>query len=136
MEVMGQGPNYFGALAELAKDVGATAAQVNERVTYKELMAQNTEQRREINMRMDKVESHLSDVLQNSANTIGARMSNLDARLDALGQRLESLAQMAANNSSRGNGSGKIVLGSITTTIGAAIGVGGYLLLRSFGVAF
>ena len=131
MADMGQGPNYFGAVADLARDVGGIAAQVNERVTYKELMAQNTQQRHEITSRIDKVEEHLSETVRQSVSTI-------ETRMETLTQRLEALAQLVATSNARSNtrpdGTGKVAVGSIATAIGAAIGVGGYLVLRAFGV--
>lgn len=128
---MGQGPNYFGAVADLARDVGGISAQVNERVTYKELMAQNTQQRHEITSRIDKVEEHLSETVRQSVSAI-------ETRMETLTQRLEALAQLVATSNARSNtrpdGTGKVAVGSIATAIGAAIGVGGYLVLRAFGV--
>ena len=121
----GQGPNYFGALAELAKDVGAISAQVVERVTYKELMAQNTEQRRELTAKLDKVEEHVTDNVTQSVAAI-------NARLEALAQRLEVMSQQPVQVRGRGGG---FVMGSFTTTVGAAIGITGLILLRAFGIS-
>lgn len=127
MDGAGQGhtPNYFAAVSDLARDVGGIEAQVNERVTYKELMAQNTQQRHEITSRIEKVEEHLSETMRQSVTT-------LEARIEAMSAQLTLLSQATA---ARSNGGGRVALGSMTTTLGAAVGVGGYLLLRSFGVA-
>lgn len=122
-----QGP--YGAIAELAKDVGAVSAQIGERVTYKELMTQNTEQRREITAKIDKVEEHLSETVRQSVDALSARIESLVARMEAYAQQQATLV-----TTQRG-GSGKFAVGSIATLAGSAIGVGGYLLLRSFGVA-
>lgn len=145
---MGQGPNYFGALAELAKDVGAAVAQINERVTYKELMTQNTEQRREISSKIDKVEERVLDTVRSSVIGLESRIDALTtrvtvtgdtsqqtmARLEALSSKLETLTSTLSLQRG-GFGGGKFAVGSIATLAGSAIGVGGYLLLRSFGVA-
>ncbi len=123
------GPNYFAAVADLAKDVGSVTAQVNERVTYKELMAQNTQQRGEISMRMDKVEENLSERVRQSVDALNLRLDALMDRMEAINQQ----QQQAHQNQSRGGG-GKFAVGSIATTMGAAVGVAFYLFLRSMGV--
>lgn len=130
--MQGQGPNYFGAVADLARDVGGVSAQINERVTYKELMAQNTQQRHELGSRIDKFEEHISE-------TVRASLSTLEARMESLSQRLETLATVVTTSNlnsgtKNADGSKKVVVGSVTTIIGAALGIGGFLLLRSFGV--
>lgn len=127
---MDQGPNYFGAIADLAKDVGAVKAQVDERVTYKELMLQNTQQRGEIAAKMDKIEAHISSSMASSNDA-------LNARLDALVERLDQLTQaQAAQLAYRpGGGGGRVTLGSIAGTLGAAAGVALYMLLRNLGIA-
>jgi hypothetical protein len=127
----GGSPNYFAAVADLARDVGGVSAQVNERVTYKELMAQNTQQRHEITSRIDKVESHLTGVVGQSVTTLEARIESLSTQINAM------TVQISALNSVRPGGvNAKVaVVGSLATTVGAAIGLGGYMILRSFGVA-
>jgi hypothetical protein len=127
-DMMGQGPNYFAAVADLARDVGGVSAQINERVTYKELMAQNTQQRHEITNRIDKVEEHLSETVRQSVSAI-------ETRMEGLTQRLEALATAVANsNPVPGGGGSRVFMGSVATTVGAAVAVAAYLLLRAFGV--
>jgi len=142
MDGMGQGhqPNYFAAVSDLARDVGGIEAQVNERVTYKELMAQNTQQRHEITSRIEKVEEHLSETMRQSVVTLETRIEAIAAQLSLLAQSTAAASAAAsaaatAAATSRNNGPGRVAIGSITTTLGAGLGVGGYLLLRSFGVA-
>ena len=77
-------PNYFGAISDLAKDVGALGAQVEERVTYKELMAQNTDLRREILQKIDKTMSDMTRQIEASlrerdAKSVNSMLSDLEA---------------------------------------------------------
>jgi hypothetical protein len=125
----GSGPsaNLVGALAELAKDVGKVEAQVYERVTYKELMAQNTQQRGELTAKMDKMEDHLSENMKQSIDAV-------NLRLDSLMHRLESLSQQTVSITTTKAGGGKVTFGSVVGGIGAAGGVTGYLVMRQFGI--
>lgn len=149
--------NVFGAIAELAKDVGRVEAQAQGFVTYERLMNHSTENRKEITSKLDKSDEHQTENVRQLGNAIQAKMDALATQILALTNQVSVMQQAAVAQQSavqqnavaqqavtqavqqvapevRKGGRG-VVLGSITATIGASLAVGVVVALKLLGVS-
>lgn len=124
-----QSGNVFAAIADLAKEVGIAQAGMSDKVSFQQLMARDTEARRELNGRLDSMENHLTGNFNLSLTTLQTKIDNLASSIATV--TADTKTQQTQNHPSRDNRTGRDI---VTASIGIAIAILGIYLLKQAGV--
>lgn len=100
----GKGDQVYKAITDLAHDIGKVTAQLDDRVTYKELMSSTTDMRREIIAKIERTASDITrqieaNLRERDAKSVGSMLHDIDALRRDFKSMLEHETARAAERS-------------------------------------